>query len=199
MKKLARFFLQGILYLAPITVTAYIILLIFNFVDGILEDFLFVFLDLSIPGLGIIILIIVLTIVGYLGQTIIATPIKRFTKRILESVPILNVVYSAFSDLFSAFVGKEKKFNKPVMVLVNPISNLEKIGFLTENDLRLLGEKEKVAVYFPHSYNFSGELFIVPVNQVRSLNVNAGDIMKFVVSGGVAGLHETADNEDHHV
>jgi uncharacterized membrane protein len=199
MKKLARFFLQGILYLAPITVTAYIILLIFNFVDGILEDFLFVFLDLSIPGLGIIILIIVLTVVGYLGQTIIATPIKRFTKRIIESVPILNVVYSAFSDLFSAFVGKEKKFNKPVMVLVNPISNLEKIGFLTENDLRLLGEKEKVAVYFPHSYNFSGELFIVPVNQVRSLNVNAGDIMKFVVSGGVAGLHETADNENHHV
>ena len=164
MKKLARFFLQGILYLAPITVTAYIILLIFNFVDGILEDFLFVFLDISIPGLGIIILIIVLTVVGYLGQTIIATPIKRFTKRIIESVPILNVVYSAFSDLFSAFVGKEKKFNKPVMVLVNPISNLEKIGFLTENDLRLLGEKEKVAVYFPHSYNFSGELFIVPVN-----------------------------------
>lgn len=199
MKKLARFFLQGILYLAPITVTAYIILLIFNFVDGLLEDFLFVFLDLSIPGLGIIILIIVLTVVGYLGQTIIATPIKRFTKRIIESVPILNVVYSAFSDLFSAFVGKEKKFNKPVMVLVNPISNLEKIGFLTENDLRLLGEKEKVAVYFPHSYNFSGELFIVPVNQVRSLNVNAGDIMKFVVSGGVAGLHETADNENHHV
>lgn len=199
MKKLARFFLQGILYLAPITVTAYIILLIFNFVDGLLEDFLFVFLDLSIPGLGIIILIIVFTVVGYLGQTIIATPIKRFTKRIIESVPILNVVYSAFSDLFSAFVGKEKKFNKPVMVLVNPISNLEKIGFLTENDLRLLGEKEKVAVYFPHSYNFSGELFIVPVNQVRSLNVNAGDIMKFVVSGGVAGLHETADNENHHV
>lgn len=199
MKKLARFFLQGILYLAPITVTAYIILLIFNFVDGLLEDFLFVFLDLSIPGLGIIILIIVLTVVGYLGQTIIATPIKRFTKRIIESVPILNVVYSAFSDLFSAFVGKEKKFNKPVMVLVNPISNLEKIGFLTENDLRLLGEKEKVAVYFPHSYNFSGELFIVPVNQVRSLNVNAGDIMKFVVSGGVAGLHETADNVNHHV
>lgn len=199
MKKLARFFLQGILYLAPITVTAYIILLIFNFVDGLLEDFLFVFLDLSIPGLGIIILIIVLTLVGYLGQTIIATPIKRFTKRIIESVPILNVVYSAFSDLFSAFVGKEKKFNKPVMVLVNPISNLEKIGFLTENDLRLLGEKEKVAVYFPHSYNFSGELFIVPVNQVRSLNVNAGDIMKFVVSGGVAGLHETADNVNHHV
>ena len=199
MKKLARYFIQGILYLAPITVTAYIILLIFNFVDGILEDFLFVFMGLSIPGLGIIILIIVLTIVGYLGQTIIATPIKRFAKRTIESVPILNVVYSAFSDLFSAFVGKEKKFNKPVMVLVNPISNLEKIGFLTEKDLHLLGEKEKVAVYFPHSYNFSGELFIVPVNQVRALNVNAGDIMKFVVSGGVAGLHETIDHTNHHV
>src|SRR5690606_34956482 len=139
------------------------------------------------------------TTVGYLGQTIIALPIKRFAKSVIERVPIFNVVYSAFSDLFSAFVGKEKKFNKPVMVLVNPISNLEKIGFLTEKDLRLLGEKEKVAVYFPHSYNFSGELFIVPVAQVRELKVNAGDIMKFVVSGGVAGLHESDDHKKHHV
>jgi uncharacterized membrane protein len=77
-----------------------------------------------------------------------------------------------------------------VIVLVNPVTNLEKLGFLTEQDLRKLGEKDKVAVYFPHSYNFSGELFIVPKEQVRPLNVQPGDAMKFIVSGGVAGLHE---------
>ncbi len=103
---------------------------------------------------------------------------------------MLRVVYSAFNDLFSAFVGKEKKFNKPVLVLVNPISNLEKLGFLTEDDLSKLDETEKVAVYFPHSYNFSGELFIVPRSQVRLININPAEVMKFIVSAGVSGWEE---------
>ncbi|NJK97636.1 MAG: DUF502 domain-containing protein [Bacteroidales bacterium] len=87
-----------------------------------------------------------------------------------------------------AFVGKEKKFNQPVLVKVNTISELEKLGFITESDLSDLGIKDKVAVYFPHSYNFSGELFIVPVNQITQLDVPAGNLMKFIVSGGVTKM-----------
>lgn len=71
---------------------------------------------------------------------------------------------------------------------MNPISNLEKLGFITEEDLSKLDEKGKVVVYFPHSYNFSGELFIVPKNQVRSIDVNPADLMKFIVSGGATGI-----------
>jgi uncharacterized membrane protein len=70
------------------------------------------------------------------------------------------------------------------------VSNLEKLGFLTESDLSRLNEPGKVAVYFPHSYNFSGEMFIVPVEQVRPIDLPPGDTMKFIVSGGVAGLND---------
>jgi uncharacterized membrane protein len=86
-------------------------------------------------------------------------------------------------------VGKEKKFTEPVLVKVNTISNLEKLGFLTNRDLQRIGIKdEKVAVYFPHSYNFSGELFIVPVEHISPVNVETGEAMKFIVSGGVSGF-----------
>ncbi len=104
----------------------------------------------------------------------------------MERAPLLKVIYSAINDLFSAFVGKEKKFNRPVLVLVNSISNLHKLGFLTEDDLSLIDEKDKVAVYFPHSYNFSGELFIVPRENVKPIDLNPGEVMKFIVSAGVA-------------
>ncbi|NJO87591.1 MAG: DUF502 domain-containing protein [Chloroflexia bacterium] len=104
--------------------------------------------------------------------------------------PILKLIYSAFNDLFSAFAGKEKKFNKPVIVLINPSANLEKLGFLTEEDLSKLDEKNKVAVYFPHSYGFTGEVFVVPKSQVRSLPVNSASLMKFILSGGVSGLDD---------
>jgi uncharacterized membrane protein len=92
-------------------------------------------------------------------------------------------------------VGKEKKFNRPVIVVMNPLTNVEKMGFLTEEDLSGFGEKGKVAVYFPHSYNFSGEMFIVPIEQVKPLNINPTDAMKFVVSGGVAGLHPEVEED----
>ncbi len=187
MKKLFNYFLQGLLYLAPLGGTVYIIYLVFSFADGLLKDWLKELWGIDIPGLGILIIFITLIVVGIIGQTIIARPFQKFFNKIIDRAPLLKLIYTSLNDLFSAFVGKEKKFNKPVLVLVNPISNLEKLGFLTTKDLSRLGELDKVAVYFPHSYNFSGELFIVPTNQVKKLDVNPAEVMKFIVSGGVTG------------
>ena len=194
MKKLINYFLQGLLYIAPIGITAYIIYLVFTFVDSLLKERLEALLDVYIPGLGLVIIVFLLILIGLVGQTIIARPFKLFFKRLLGRIPLLKVVFSAFNDLFSAFVGKERKFNRPVLVLVNPISNLEKLGFLTEDDLSIIDEKEKVAVYFPHSYNFSGELFIVPKELVRPIDINPAEVMKFIVSAGVAGW-DPLDND----
>ncbi len=198
MKKIINYFLQGLLYVAPLGITAYIIYLGFNFVDGILNNTIYDLLGIDIPGLGLVIIVVLVILTGIIGQTIIARPFKTLFKRLIDKAPFLKVIYSSLNDLFSAFVGKERKFTKPVIVLVNPDANLEKVGFLTEEDLSELDEKEKVAVYFPHSYNFSGELFIVPKTQVRAINKNPADVMKFIVSGGVSGLNteNNASGED---
>lgn len=195
MKKILNYFLQGLLYIAPFAITAYIVYLMFNFINGLVDPIVEKYLKIDIPALGILIVFIFLVFVGLVGQSIIARPIKVLFEKLMNKAPIIKLVYSAFNDLFSAFVGKEKKFNKPVMVLVNPVSNLEKLGFLTQDDLSQLGVKDKVAVYFPHSYNFSGELFIVPSNQVKPLAINPAVAMKFIVSGGVSDIYETDNNE----
>jgi uncharacterized membrane protein len=189
MKKLARYFLQGIIVLAPIGVTAYVIYLVFTLIDGVLEKYIDPLIPWSIPGIEIISVILVITILGFITSSIVFRPIKRIAMRLLEKAPLLKVIYSAVRDLLSAFVGKEKKFTEPVLVKVNHLSNLEKLGFLTQNDLSVLDIKEaKVAVYFPHSYNFSGELFIVPSEYVTPLNIPSAEVMKFIVSGGVTNI-----------
>lgn len=187
-KTLLRYFLQGLLYIAPLAITLYILIALFMFVDGLLRVALQSFVGPVIPGLGLLFSILILILLGFFGQTFIGRPLKTWLESLVAKIPILNIVYSAFADLFSSLIGTEKKFNKPVLVLVNPVTNLEKMGFLTEEDLHFLGERDKVAVYFPHSYNFSGEMFIVPAVQVRALDLPSGDVMKFVVSGGVAGF-----------
>jgi uncharacterized membrane protein len=186
MKRLVRYLLQGLLYIAPIGITIYVLYVIFEFVDGLLKESLDRFLGINIPGLGLVIIIILLIIIGFLGQTFIARPIKLLFSKLLDKIPILRVIFSAFNDLFSAFVGKERKFNKPVLVLVNKSLGLEKLGFLTEEDLSRIEEKDKVAVYFPHSYNWSGELFLIPRELVRTVDIPPAEVMKFIVSAGVA-------------
>lgn len=191
MKKIINYLLQGIMYIAPLGITGYIIYISFTFIDGLLEEFLMKFFDVTIPGLGVLTLLVFLIFIGFLGRTIIAKPIRLIFKKIIENIPLLKFIYSALNDLFSAFVGKEKKFNKPVLVKVNLNSDLEKLGFITQEDLEVLDEKNKVAVYFPHSYNFSGELFIVPRENIKSLKVNSSDVMKFIVSAGLTGWEKT--------
>lgn len=190
MKKLVAYFLQGLLYIAPIGITIFILYKAFFLVDDIFKPLLFSIFGIHIPGAGLLILFLLITFLGLIGQTFIAQPVKYLVNHFLEKAPLVKVIYTSIKDFLSAFVGKDKKFNQPVLVKVNLISDLEKVGFITNEDLSSLGvEGNKVAVYFPHSYNFSGELFIAPSEHVRRLEGSSADIMKFIVSGGVANLN----------
>ncbi|NBC82703.1 MAG: DUF502 domain-containing protein [Bacteroidetes bacterium] len=188
MKKIASYFLQGVLFIAPAGITIYVVVLIFNFVDNIL-------VDTKIPGLGALLVVAAITALGFIGNTIIAKPFFNMFDRFLQRAPLVKLIYTSLKDFLSAIVGKEKKFTKPVLVRVNTISELEKMGFLTQEDLTDFEIKDKVAVYFPHSYNFSGELFIVPKEHVRPVNISSSDAMKFIVSGGVT-KYATVDTGD---
>jgi uncharacterized membrane protein len=185
MKKLIRYFIQGVIIIAPSFITLYIIYFIFTLLDGFIQSYIEKYLSIHIPGLGILALLVLITLLGFLGQSILFRPLQIILDRLLLNTPLIKDLYSAIRDLFSAFVGKEKKFKQPVLVKVNHISNLEKIGFITSEDLSDLEVTDKVAVYFPHSYNFSGELFIVPREHIRLLNISSAEAMKFIISGGI--------------
>ena len=190
MKRLIGYFFQGLLYIAPLSITIFILYKSFIFLDGLFKPFLQSYLKINIPGLSLVLVFLMVVLIGLLGQTILARPIKRFVNHFINKAPLVKVIYSSIRDLLSAFVGKEKKFNQPVLVKVNTISELEKRGFLTQEDVSNLGvEGEKVAVYFPHSYNFSGELFIVPAVHVKKIDAPPSDVMKFIVSGGISGYN----------
>ena len=187
MKRLFSYFFQGLIYLAPLGITLFVLYKAFVFLDDLLNPIVMKYIDINFPGLSIIVVFLLVALLGFLGRTIIANPIKRIMNHIINRLPLVKVIYTSIRDLLTAFVGKEKKFNQPVLVKVNTISELEKLGFITQKDISKLGVTgNKVAVYFPHSYNFSGELFIVPEENVKLINAPSADVMKFIVSGGVA-------------
>lgn len=185
MKKFTSYFLQGLLYSAPLGLTFYVIFAAFGLVDDILKPPIESILKIHIPGLGLLLMVILITLVGIIGQSVVAQPIKAVIERLLQRAPILHMVYTSIRDFMEAFVGKEKKFNQPVSILVSKDPEIERFGFMTQHDLSEINMKGKVAVYIPLSYGFMGELFIVPAENVKPVDMPAGEMMKFIVSGGV--------------
>lgn len=184
-KKVFSYFLQGLVFVAPAGVTVFIVYWVFNLIDGPVRNLFFKIFQIQIPGIGLVFMFFFIALVGWAGQSFLFKPLGLFTERLFEKLPVLKMIYTSINDFLNAFVGEKKKFTRPVIVKVNLISELEKIGFITSEDLADLGAEGKVAVLFPHSYNWSGELFIVPKEHVRPLNIPPSEAMKFAVTGGV--------------
>lgn len=180
-RRLIRYFLQGILFVAPISITAYIMFKMFTFVDGLIP--------IDIPGIGLLIVFASITILGALASTIFAKPLFDLMENLLNHLPVVKVLYSSLKDFMDAFVGKDKKFTQPVIVLTSGESNLHMVGFVTKTDMSEWGLVDMVAVYFPHSYNFSGNVYLVSKEFVRPIKASSSEVMKFVVSGGVTNIH----------
>ena len=177
MKRFTRYFFEGLLVLIPVVATIYVIFLIFTKVDNIFK--------FSVPGMGFIVTILTITIVGFISSNFITKKLLGLVEKIFTKLPFVKMIYTSVKDLIGAFVGDKKSFDKPVLVTLSPGSNIQAIGFVTRESLENIGFPDKVAVYLPQSYNFAGNLLVVPRDQVTPISAESGDIMAFIVSGGV--------------
>ena len=188
MKKLLKLLFQGVLYVAPTALTVFILIKVFLFLDSILETIV----GKDIPGLGLLTLIAGLVLIGFLGNVFISDPIKKSFNKWLAKVPLIKVIYNSVKDLLGAFVGKEKKFNNPVMVKEHSNATCYKIGFITQDSVASLGtEGSFAAVYFPHSYALSGVVLLVENEYIVTIDKPAAEVMKFIVSGGVISVNKS--------
>lgn len=178
MQKIAHFFLRGLVLVAPVTITIYILVSSLRYLDDLLH--------IEIPGVGILILLAGITLVGALSQTLLINPLLGYLEKVITKVPLAALIYSSLKDLLSAFVGDKRKFEQPVRVELIPGSGVWQIGFITQNGLDDVFGPDKLAVYFPDSYNISGKVWILDRDRVVPLDWRSTDAMKFVVSGGVA-------------
>lgn len=191
-RTLFSYFINGLLLLAPVGLTVYVTLTLFRWLDG--------WITTPVPGLGLLILISGITVFGYVGSLFLFRPLWGLVEGLLQKAPLVNLVYNSLKDLVDAFVGDKKKFNKAVLVDLG--NGCYKPGFITSDSVPLdsyLNERPTikddywVAVYFPHSYNFSGNVFVVRRSQTKPIEAPSADFMKFIVSGGVMpikGGHE---------
>ena len=197
--RILNLFFQGLIILAPIIITVWAVVSLFNFIDGILPNLLHVlFPDLvhldalgypeKIPGLGFLVVIFIVLVVGYISHSFVVAKLVQWFDLILEKTPGVKIIYSTVKDLMEAFAGNKRKFNKAVLVSIES-PEVWRIGFITQTDAQHFGLAEHVSVYVPHSYAFSGILYFVKRDRIRILDgISSTDAMKFAISGGVADI-----------
>ena len=177
MNRYIGYFISGLLFVVPLAVSLWTVYLLYTFIDGLIP--------LPIPGIGFLLVILIISMIGFLFKKFSIASSVLGIETIIKKVPLLNLVYSSVQDLMSSLVGSKKKFDKPVLVRMN--NNLMKPGFVTAEDLSKNGLSGYSTVYFPHSYNFSGNMFLVDKKHIKPIKSSTADVMKYIVSGGVSG------------
>ena len=203
LRKLLQYFFQGLIVLAPIGITIWVVLGLFNFVDDILPNIIhglapaFLPKDAAgnlnkIPGLGFVVVVVFVLFVGWVSSLFVVGRLVALLDTVLEKTPGIKFIYSSVKDFLEAFAGNKKKFDKPVLVTIDA-PDVWRIGFITQQSSQHFGMAEHVTVYVPHSYAISGITYIVPRQRVKLLNnISASDAMKYTVSGGVTDVHESS-------
>lgn len=178
-RRFVNYFLRGLVVLAPLVITLWITYEILRRVDGLL--------GLPIPGLGFVITIAAITLFGFLASNLLTRSWLAAVEGIFARLPFVRLLYSSTRDLLDAFVGEKRRFDKPVAVTLTEGGSIRILGFVTRESLDHLGLPGQVAVYVPQSYNFAGNLIVVPAAQVVPLAAESAEVMAFIVSGGVSG------------
>lgn len=195
-RNLLQYFFQGLIVLAPIGITAYTVLWLFNTIDSILPNLIDTIfphvLDNNgvgklerVPGLGFVVAVLLVLFVGWISSSFFVSRLVHVFDKVLENTPGVKFIYSSVKDFLEAFAGNKKKFDKPVLVNVDG-EDVWRIGFVTHDDVTHFELPGHAAVYVPHSYAISGITYLVPKHKIRLINnTTPADAMKFVVSGGV--------------
>ncbi|HMP92000.1 MAG TPA: DUF502 domain-containing protein [Phnomibacter sp.] len=193
-KRLLQYFLQGLLVLAPVSITLYLIYQIFHWLDQLVP----IYINLSgnpdkpfyLPGIGFLLVLAGIIAVGYISSFFVVGRILSVFDHWLERTPGVKIIYSFVKDFSEAFAGKKRKFQKTVLVSIYQ-PDVFQIGFITNEDLVHFGLQEHITVYVPNSYGVMGTLFMVKPERIKLLpEVSAPEALKFAISGGVVEVED---------
>lgn len=187
MKRLVRYFAEGILVLAPLVLTVYVVGRVASALEALGERYI-LFGMVRVPGVGLLVTVVLVTLVGAMAGHWAARRVIAFGEGIVERIPLVKGLYGSIRDMVDAFGGKKPSFGRAVLVRL-PEFPLEVLGFVTADQVAFLGEvgEDRVAVYVPQSLQLGGFVAIVPRASVTWLDAPPQEVLRFLMTAGMAG------------
>ncbi len=202
--EIRKTFLAGLLIVAPISLTIYILYHLFRFLDGILSDAVTRFLvyqvglrqleNTYIPGLGILAILALLLISGTFARNYLGKKMIIVGEYIVTRIPLINRIYIAIREISEAILSEKREVFKKAVLIEYPRKGVYSIAFFTQDTkgpVQEVLDEDVVSVFVPTTPNpTSGYLLFVPKSSIQELHMSVEDAMKLVISGGSIHLKE---------
>ncbi len=193
--RIRNYFLAGVLVTAPLAITVWIAWGLIDFVDGTVMPMLPArwnpesYLPFSVPGLGVLVTLLAVTLVGMLAAGYIGRLATGYGERLLARVPVLRSVYSAIKQIFETVLAQRSQAFRQVVLVEYPYKGCWAIGFVTavaRGEVQRRTSDEVIAVFIPAVPNpTTGFLLFVPKQEVHPLDISVEQGLKLVISGGI--------------
>lgn len=204
MGRLRAYFLAGVLVTAPIAITAYIAWYFISFIDntvrplipaGYLPDS---YLPFSVPGLGLLVVILALTLIGAFAAGYVGRLLLRAGEGVVARMPVVRSVYGALKQIFETVLAKKSNAFREVVMVEYPRHGLWSLGFITGTahpEMQKVSAEEMVHVFIPCAPPTAGYLIVAPRREVVVLDMTVEDGLKLVVSGGIVSPPDRAPGD----
>lgn len=188
--RLRKYFIAGLIVLLPLTITVYVISMIFRLMDGLLASYVEAFLGFPLPGLGMLITIVFILLVGMIAANVLGRKLIALFDRMIACIPMVKTLYVATKQIVDAFAVQPKEAFRRVALLEYPRRGVYSIGFVTSEGLGEVQEKTAAnvtCIFIPTTPNpTSGVLLLVPEEEITFLDMSVEDGLKLIISGGLA-------------
>ena len=188
-------FISGLLILAPVGVTIFIIKLLLEkigtpasklfFPPELLDQQLF---SVVFSVLSTIIVLLIITLLGFLSQHVMGRFIMNTLERTVNSIPLIRNIYNTVKQIIDAFSQQKKAVFQKVVLIEFPRKGVYAMGFLTgtgKGEVQAKTDEHILNIFLPTTPNpTSGYLVMVPESQVMEMDMAVTDGMKLIISGG---------------
>ena len=193
--RIRAYFFAGILVTAPISITFYLAWLFISFMDEKVTPLIPMrynpenYLPFGLPGLGLIIAFVALTLIGALTAGFVGRFYQRTVDRILNRVPVIRGIYASVKQILETVLAQQSKAFRQAVLVEYPRRGLWAIAFVTgrtEGEVQNLTDEEVVNIFLPTTPNpTSGFLLFVPRKDLVPLSMSVEEAIKMVISGGM--------------
>jgi uncharacterized membrane protein len=195
--RLRSWFFTGLVVFGPVAVTAYIAWFVIDTVDGWVKPWLPQslspdgYLPFHVPGFGVLIALVGLTLLGFLTANIIGRTLVKFSEAMLDRMPLVRGVYKGLKQVFETVFSQSGSQFRKVGLVEFPVKGSWSIVFVSSEPGRVVssalpGDKPMISVFMPCTPNpTTGFFFYIAAEDVIELPISADEAAKLIMSAGL--------------
>lgn len=192
-RHLRRHLIAGLVVIAPVSITAYVLWWIFRTLDSLIGRYIYAAMGITIPGLGLLALLLLLLLVGWVAERALGSRFFQWWNVLVDRLPLVSRIYGASNRIVRTIFGEDRRFFREVVLVQYPTDDRWSLGFLTAEAPAALRARfeDGVTVFIPTTPNpTTGFLVVLPREKVIPAAMSLEDAFTFILSAGAVSPAE---------